>query len=54
MGLTPELSAIGKIIIALLMFLGRVGVLTVFFSLVMRGNKTEAKIKYPNEMVIIG
>ncbi len=54
MGLTPELSAIGKIIIALLMFLGRVGVLTVFFSLVIRGNKTEAKIKYPDEMVIIG
>lgn len=54
MGLTPELSDIGKIIIALLMFLGRVGVLTVFFSLVTRGNKMEAKIKYPNEVVIIG
>ncbi|MGX7198229.1 TrkH family potassium uptake protein [Enterococcus olivae] len=54
MGLTPELSVVGKIIIASLMFLGRVGVLTVFFSLVMRGNKAEAKIKYPDETVIIG
>lgn len=54
MGLTPELSSIGKIVVAILMFLGRVGVLTVFFSLIIKENKVEVKIKYPEETVIIG
>lgn len=54
MGLTPELSAIGKIVVVILMFLGRVGVLTVFFSLIIKENKVEVKIKYPEETVIIG
>lgn len=53
MGLTPELTAIGKIIILTLMFLGRVGVMTVFFSLV-SANKQESNFKYPEEPVIIG
>lgn len=32
MGLTPDLTAIGKLIIIALMYIGRVGVLTVVFS----------------------
>lgn len=54
MGLTPDLSVIGKIIIVLLMFIGRVGAMTFFFSLVVRANKKEAKFKYPEETVMIG
>lgn len=54
MGLTPELTIIGKIIILLLMFIGRVGVMTVFFSLVLRANQKEASFKYPEETIIIG
>ncbi|AYW47160.1 Trk family potassium uptake protein [Tetragenococcus osmophilus] len=54
MGLTPDLTFIGKVIILLLMFIGRVGVMTVFFSLIVRANQREAKFKYPEETVIIG
>jgi len=54
MGLTPDLTAIGKVIILLLMFLGRVGVMTVFYSFALKANKNEARFKYPEERVIIG
>lgn len=54
MGLTPDLTSIGKVIILSLMFLGRVGVMTVFFSFIFRANKNEANFKYPEESVIIG
>lgn len=54
MGLTPNLTAIGKVIILLLMFLGRVGVMTVFYSFAFKANKNEVNFKYPEEPVIIG
>ncbi|MGC6767577.1 TrkH family potassium uptake protein [Enterococcus sp. LJL51] len=54
MGLTPELSLAGKIIIMLLMYIGRVGIFTVGFSLLARGNKQTGKFKYPDESVMIG
>lgn len=54
MGLTPELTFIGKIIIMLLMYIGRVGIYTVGFSLLTRGQKQQAKYKYPDESVMIG
>ncbi|WP_430603814.1 trk system potassium uptake protein [Enterococcus sp. DIV0724b] len=54
MGLTPELSVLGKVIIMLLMYIGRVGIYTVGFSLLTRGQKQQAKYKYPDESVMIG
>lgn len=54
MGLTPDLTFIGKVIILLLMFIGRVGVMTVFFSLIVRANQREVTFRYPEETVIIG
>ncbi|EOL42215.1 V-type sodium ATP synthase subunit J [Enterococcus phoeniculicola] len=54
MGLTPELSFVGKIIIISLMYIGRVGVLTVVFSLITKAQRQEAKYKYPEESVMIG
>ena len=54
MGLTPDLSALGKIIILMLMFIGRVGIMTVVFSLVSRGVSNKQTFKYPDETVIIG
>lgn len=54
MGLTPDLTEVGKVIILSLMFIGRVGVMTVFFSIALRSNKSESKFKYPEETVIIG
>lgn len=52
LGLTPELSPSGKIVIAILMFIGRVGPLTVAFALANR-NKKE-RYKYVEEKIMIG
>ena len=54
MGLTQQLTEVGKIIILLLMFIGRVGIMTVVFSLVTRGINKKQTFKYPEESVIIG
>lgn len=54
MGLTPDLTVAGKIMIMLLMYIGRVGIYTVGFSLLTRGQKQQAKFKYPDESVMIG
>lgn len=52
LGLTPYLSVIGKILLILLMLIGRVGVMTFLWSLV--GDKRESRIDYPNINIIIG
>lgn len=54
MGLTPELTDIGKVIIMLLMYIGRVGIYTVGFSLLTKNQKQQANFKYPDESVMIG
>lgn len=52
MGITPELSTIGKCIIIFLMFVGRIGILVFIF--VLGGKEKKAKYHYPKERVIIG
>jgi trk system potassium uptake protein len=52
MGITAELSATGKLLIIMLMFLGRLGPLTIALAL-MEG-EPEKRIKYPAEDVMIG
>ncbi len=54
LGLTPHLSSIGRIIIALTMFFGRVGPLTIFLALAYRKNNKKRLIKYPEERIIVG
>lgn len=56
MGLTPSLSLMGKLLIIALMYIGRVGILTVGFSLTMRLMKkvNGGHYKLPEESVIIG
>lgn len=54
MGLTPDLTMIGKLVIICLMFIGRVGILTVVFSLITKGRQQEPSIKYPEESIMIG
>lgn len=51
MGLTAELSDIGKIIIVFIMFLGKLGPLTFAFSL---ARPRQDKIRYPDEDVLTG
>jgi Trk-type K+ transport system membrane component len=53
MGLTPRLSTFGKILIILLMFIGRVGIVTCLLILRGKGNHSE-KIHFPKEKVTIG
>ncbi len=52
MGLTPNLSFIGKIILSLMMFMGRVGLLTVTMSFAQK-NKPDT-IVYPDGNIMIG
>ncbi len=52
-GITPDLSIVSQVVIIALMFLGRVGILTLGFSLFM-GNKKEARISYPEGIILIG
>ena len=53
MNVTPELSSASKGLIGLLMFIGRVGIFTIIYSLNTK-NREEALYKYPEENVMIG
>ncbi|WP_075865300.1 TrkH family potassium uptake protein [Carboxydothermus islandicus] len=52
MGLTPELSELGRILIILMMFFGRVGPLTITYALAQRRKK--ALFTLPEEKVMVG
>lgn len=52
MGITPDLTTPGKILIIMLMYAGRIGPLTLGFAL-MRGIKG-GKVRYPEAKVMIG
>ncbi|SFF34558.1 trk system potassium uptake protein TrkH [Paenibacillus algorifonticola] len=52
MGMTPELSTLGKLIIILTMFIGRLGPLTLAFALSQKHSRE--KFRYPEEKVLIG
>ncbi|AJY77242.1 TrkH family potassium uptake protein [Paenibacillus beijingensis] len=52
LGATPELSSFGKLIIILLMFVGRLGPLTLAFALTKK--QSQANFKYPEEKILIG
>ncbi|EDL64287.1 TrkH family potassium uptake protein [Bacillus sp. SG-1] len=52
MGITPDLSVVGKILIMCLMFIGRIGLLT--FLIILGIKQKETLYNYPKERVIIG
>ncbi|HAQ08023.1 MAG TPA: hypothetical protein DCR24_11055 [Bacillus bacterium] len=52
MGLTPELSQIGKVMIIITMFAGRVGPLTLAFAIAKK--RKEDHYRYPSGKVMIG
>ncbi len=57
LGITPFLSSIGKLLIIIAMFIGRLGVITTAVALMVRqGNKENSKgnIQYPEEKVMVG
>ncbi|MCY6958711.1 TrkH family potassium uptake protein [Clostridium sp. ZC22-4] len=52
LGFTPKLSFIGKIVIALTMYIGRVGPLTLILALA--NKKKGSSIKYPEGKILVG
>ncbi|AGX02353.1 MULTISPECIES: TrkH family potassium uptake protein [Bacillaceae] len=52
MGITADLTDAGKIIIILLMFIGRIGILSFLFLI--RGTPNKERYHYPKEKIIIG
>ncbi len=53
LGLTPALTVFGKIIFMVLMFMGRVGIFTVMYS-VLNSRHPEEQFRYPEENIMIG
>ena len=53
-GGTPSLTVLGKVIIIMLMFLGRVGSLTIFVALLSKSTRTKSKIRYAEGKIIVG
>ncbi|WML55888.1 TrkH family potassium uptake protein [Neobacillus sp. PS2-9] len=51
-GLTGHLSPLGKLLITFLMFIGRIGPLTMAFALM--SNRPESKVRYAEEKILIG
>ncbi|WHY96939.1 TrkH family potassium uptake protein [Peribacillus simplex] len=52
LGITPELSTAGKVVIMILMFIGKIGMFTFLFS--MGGKPVKHAYHYPKERIIIG
>lgn len=51
---SPNLSLIGKIIISITMFAGRVGPLSLVVAFAQRANKNKGNLKYPEDRIIVG
>ncbi len=52
MGITPYLSAGGRLVVILLMFIGRLGPISVFAAL--SRTEQDGRIEFPSESVLIG
>jgi len=52
LGITDQLSDIGKWTLSVLMFIGRIGVIS--FVLLLKANQPKRNYNYPKESVIIG
>jgi len=53
-GLTPSLSLISHILLMVLMFFGRVGILTITYSIMLRITSKSSVISYPETYMLIG
>ena len=52
LGITSDLSVIGKIVIMIMMFVGRIGIFSFLF--IIRGKPSKDMYKYPEAKMIIG
>lgn len=53
-GLTTKLSMVGKVILSLTMFIGRLGVLTIAFAMARKQKEASLNIKFPEEKINVG
>lgn len=53
LGLTTKLSSIGKVIICITMYIGRVGPLTIALALA-KNKKNKGAIRYPEDKILVG
>jgi trk system potassium uptake protein TrkH len=51
---SSSLSLIGRLIISITMFAGRVGPLTLVLALAQRASKNKGNLKYPEDRIIVG
>lgn len=54
LGLTQKLTAIGKIVVAITMYFGRVGPLTILVALAIRKKKVNNSVRYPEDKILVG
>ena len=54
LGLTTKLTFVGKIVISLTMYAGRVGLLTIILALAKNKSSKSGTIKYPEDKILIG
>ncbi len=54
LGVTSNLSIIGKAIIIILMFIGRLGPITMVVALTIKQSKDKGTVQYPEEKVLVG
>ena len=53
-GGSPNLTAMGKIVVMIAMFIGRVGSLTIFIALLSKGGRKKPPVRYPEGKIIVG
>lgn len=54
LGITSQLSPLGRLVITFLMFAGRVGPITIVFALARRQRKYKGILKYPEGKILVG
>lgn len=54
MGLTPELTLPGKLILSIIMFAGRLGPLTLALALAQAGPPVRPAVRFPEEKIMVG
>ena len=53
-GITPYLSPIGRVIIIIAMFMGRIGPITIVIALARKQHQNKYQIQYAEEQIIVG
>ena len=53
-GGSPSLTTMGKVVVMIAMFIGRVGSLTIFVALLSKGARKKPPVRYPEGKIIVG